>query len=120
MTEHVYWVLELSVNGTHEETVELMSEMSAATKEKESGALHYEWWTNDDQSVVHIFERYANSAATMQHLGNFGKHYADRFFTHFTPRRFTVYGNVDDATRKALQGAGATFMDGVGGFSRHG
>ena len=42
----------------------LMEEMSASTR-SEPGALSYEWFIGDDDRVVHLYERYADSAAAL-------------------------------------------------------
>lgn len=120
MSGHVHWILELSINdGQLEAFKALMAEMIDGTRD-EAGTLNYEWFLSDDQTTCHIYERYASSAATMVHLGNFGEKYAERFLTFLTPMRFTVYGDPDGAVREALDKLAVTYMAEVGGFSRYG
>ena len=119
MQNHIYWNLELNIKeGKFDQFKSLMDEMVAATKANEPAALNYEWMVNEDKSVCHIFERYADSAATMVHLGNFGAHYAKRFFEVLEPTRFMVYGNPSEDVKAALTANGAQFMEPLGGFSR--
>ena len=119
MSEHVYWILELDLQtGKEEEFRALMEEMVTATRANEPGALNYEWSTSDDGRVCHIFERYADSAATMQHLANFGEKFAARFMEILSPTQFTVYGSPNQQVKDALATFGVAIMQQVGGFSR--
>ncbi|AXS39465.1 antibiotic biosynthesis monooxygenase [Breoghania sp. L-A4] len=119
MADHVDWILELSVtDGKLDDLKTLMSEMVEATKTNEPGALIYEWSASADGGTVHIYERYADSAATMVHLTTFGHTYAERFFALAKPERFVVYGSPDDEVRAALDPLGVTYMAPIGGFAR--
>ena len=72
MNSNVYWMLELDVQPGRENDLRvLMAEMVSATQANESGALNYEWSTSADGKVCHIYQRYADSAAVMTHLGPF-------------------------------------------------
>jgi quinol monooxygenase YgiN len=95
----------------------LMEEMVAATR-GEAGALVYEWFLSEDGRVCHLYERYADPAATMEHLGNFGANFAERFFACVQPAAFHVYGEPGDEVRAALEGFGAVFLGTFGGFAR--
>ena len=96
----------------------LVDEMVAATKADEPGALHYEYFLNADRTRCTVLERYADNAAVMTHLANFGAKFAPRFLTAFAPLRFTVYGPANDEVRAALAGFGAAHEDRISGFSR--
>lgn len=116
MTGDVYWLLRLTINEGQDDAFEaLMPEMVASTL-KETGTKAYEW--HREGRVVHIFERYANAADAMIHLGNFNAHFAERFLATLTPTGFDVYGAADDTLRQALGGMGAVFYPQVGGFER--
>ena len=119
MSNVVSWMLELKIKeGEHDNLIALIGEMSEATEADEPGALAYEWFVNDDKSACHIYERYADSAATMIHLGNFGSKFAKRFMGCLEPQRMTVYGDPDESVRKALASMGAVHFEMVGGFAR--
>jgi quinol monooxygenase YgiN len=47
-----------------------MNDMVESTK-AEPGALNYEWFISEDGTSCHIYERYADSAAAMVHMGHF-------------------------------------------------
>ena len=115
----IEWVLEMAINPGQMPMVQpLLDEMVAATRADEPGALHYEYYLNADHSRCTVLERYADNAAVMVHLGNFGAKFAPRFLAAFSPVRFTVYGPADDEVRSALAGFGATHEDKIAGFHR--
>ncbi len=94
MSDAVSWVLELTVkDGQLAAFKALAEEMSAATQADEPGTTHFEWFADEDGKTAHIYERYAGSAATMVHLGNFGTKYAERFLACVDPSRLMVYGD---------------------------
>ena len=119
MTEHIYWILELDIkNGAVAQLRELLAEMVAATEADEPGTLYYEWFISEDETKCHIYERYADAAALMTHLGNFGSKFAGRFMSILQPTRMTVYGDTNEQVVNALNSMGAQFMAPLGGFNR--
>ena len=119
MSNNIYWILELKINeGQLNAFRSLMGEMVEATQSNEPDALNYEWWISEDETTCHIYERYADSAALMTHLGNFGANFAERFMSMVVPTGFTVYGNANDTVKEALAAFGPTYMGALGGFGR--
>ncbi len=119
MSETVRWVLEVAINqGELDNFKALMNEMVAATQANEPNTTNYEWFISDDGQTCHLYERYADSAATMTHLASFGENFADRFLAAVAPTRFVVYGNPSAEVREALAGLGAVHMAQIGGFAR--
>jgi quinol monooxygenase YgiN len=119
MSTAVSWVIKFSINsGQRGAFVSLMEEMVEGTMADEPGALAYEWFIADDDRTVHIYERYADSDATMVHLGNFGQKYAERVMAISEVTGFSVYGDASDAVRGALGPFGAEFLGTLGGFHR--
>jgi quinol monooxygenase YgiN len=119
MSDNVYWVLELTIKpGELDNFRALMKEMVEGTQSNEPNTLNYEWTISEDSQYCHIYERYADSAATMRHLRTFGEKFAERFMAALEPTRFTVYGNPNDEVKEALSGFGAVYMSQIGGFAR--
>lgn len=119
MSENVYWILELELKpGQLEPFKALMEEMVTATQADEPGALNYEWSISANKNFVTLYERYADSAAVMVHLGNFNKKFAKRFMDAANIKRFTFFGAADAQVVGALTGIGAVQMTPWGGFSR--
>lgn len=114
----VSWVLQCGVKeGQRDALEELMGEMVASTKD-EPGALSYEWFISDDGSTVHLYEKFADSAATVAHMKAFGEKWAGRFMGCLDIQRVTVYGNPDEAAQKAIAPMGGKQLGTWGGFSR--
>lgn len=118
MPSPVSWNLRLAVHdGQLENFRTLMHEMVESTRQ-ESGTLSYESFLSEDGSTCHLHERYADSAAALVHLGNFGTKFAERFLACVQPTEFTVYGDPSDDVRQAVAGFGAVHLGTFGGFSR--
>ncbi|MDJ0930244.1 MAG: hypothetical protein QNJ43_04700 [Breoghania sp.] len=118
MGEHVHWMLEVALkNGAAEDFKALMHEMVEATKKDAPGALIYEWSFDEAETACHIYERYADSPATMVHLNNFGTKFAGRFMQYAQPTRMTVYGAPDETVTAPLKRLNATFMHELDGFA---
>ena len=118
MTGHVSWNLQLTVQeGQLEDARSLMAEMVSATTD-ETGAMGYEWFLSADGAVLHIHEQYVDSAAALEHLGNFGANFAERFMNCFAPTAFWVYGEPSAEVRGVLDGFGAVYLGPIGGFRR--
>lgn len=118
MTDTVSWNLQLSVrDGQLENARVLMNEMVNATLE-EPGTLSYEWYLGAEGDTCHINERYADSAAALAHIANFGANFAARFMACFEPTSFAVYGNPTEDVRAALAEMGVSYLEWFGGFDR--
>src|SRR3954466_9334769 len=118
MNAPIAWLLEVTVKPGQLDTFRgLMEEMVASTL-AEPGALSYEWFMSDDGRVVHLYERYVDSAAAVAHLETFREWFAGRFLSAVDPTRFTVVGSPNDEAKSALSGFGPTFLSPFGGFVR--
>jgi len=119
MSDNIHWIVALEVkHGAYAGLEALMKEMVDATKTNEPGAITYEWYVNEDKSVCHICERYADNDAAITHLENFGAHFARRLMSIAKPVSLTVYGDANDAVCSALEGLGAVHMTLAAGFTR--
>jgi quinol monooxygenase YgiN len=118
MSDQVSWVFEVAVKpGKIEALRTLMEEMVESTR-AEPGALIYEWFVSDDEDVVILYERYADSAAALTHSDAFAAKFAERFRDLVDPTRFTVLGTPSDEAKTALSRPGRVFLDSFGGFAR--
>ena len=119
MSDIIEWVLEMQVQqGQADDMQALLDEMVAATHADEPGALTYEYYLSNDGETCTVLERYADNAAVLTHLENFGSKFAGRFLTIFAPQRFTVYGPANEEVRAALAGFGAVHLGRIAGFHR--
>jgi quinol monooxygenase YgiN len=118
MREEISWVCSVTVKpGLLAEFKQVVAPLVAATKE-EPGALAYEYHVGDDQSTVHIFERYRDSNAVVAHVEQTFARFAERFIALATVTGFIVYGTPNAEARKILDGFGAVYMTPFDGFTR--
>jgi quinol monooxygenase YgiN len=119
LNDNVFWILEAHINeGELDKLKALMHEMVEGTKRDEPGALNYEWFIAEDGTTLHLHERYADSGATMVHLGNFRQKYAERFRKYLTITKITMYGNPSDAVRQAMAASSPIYLSLSDGFAR--
>ena len=119
MRNDVSWMLELDVQeGRESDFRALMAEMAAATEANEPGTLSYEWSTSADGKRCHIYERYADSAAAMTHVGTFAERFVERFMDVLTPVRLVFYGSPSADLKEAMDGFNAVYMEHADGFTR--
>ena len=118
MDEEVSWLVEVAVKpGELDNFRALVAEMVASTH-GEAGTLAYQWFVSNDGSAVHIYERYASSAAVMTHLQAFGSKFAERFFAAADLTRWMIYGTPSAEVKSALNTFGPTYLGPFGGFVR--
>jgi quinol monooxygenase YgiN len=110
MADQVSWRVELAVKlGQLENFRALTAEMVESTRD-DAGVLNYQRFVSEDGKVVHLYERYADSAAALAHLQTFGQKFGERFLRMVERTRFTVYGTPSDELRGVLDGFGASFL----------
>jgi quinol monooxygenase YgiN len=118
MREAISWVVTVTVTpGQFAAFKQVVAPLVAATKE-EPGALAYEYNVSDDESTVHIFERYRDSNAVVAHVEQTFAQFAERFLALATVTGFVVYGSPNAEARKILDGFGAVYMTPFDGFTR--
>ena len=118
MGEQVAWHVELAIKpGALDDFRTLTGEMVEATR-REPGVLSYERFVSVDGKVVHVYERYEDSAAAVAHLRTFRRTFGDRFAALVDRTRFTVYGTPSAELRGMLDGFGAIYLTPFGGFTR--
>lgn len=116
MGEQVSWLVELAVKpGQLNNFRALTGEMVESTR-GEPGVLSYERFVSDDGKVIHVYERYADSAAALAHLRTFSQKFAARFLSMVERTRFTVFGAPSDELRGVLDGFGAIYLKPFGDF----
>lgn len=115
--DDVHWHLIMTVNAGQADAVKpLLDRMVAATMNNEPGALIYDYMGAGDK--VHVYERYADNAAAMTHMGNFGSSFAEEFTRAFTITSVSVYGPAGDDLKGVLAPFSPTYMAQISGFAR--
>lgn len=118
MRDEIYWVVTCSVlPGKFAEFKEVVAPLVAETL-KETGSLAYDYSVNADETIVHIFEAYADSAALVHHVTTTFAPFAERFTACVSIDGFVVYGSPDPAAKEILDGFGSDYMAPFEGFTR--
>ena len=119
MSGEVFWLYEVGVRpGGGDALRDLMAELVDSAR-AEPGTLTYQWTISDDDTVAHVYERYADSTSTLAHLAVFRETFAERFLAVVERRRLVLYGQPEDAINQALSGLGPVLMSPLTGFDRH-
>ena len=118
MGDQVSWQVELAVKHGELDNFRALTEEMVESTRGEPGVLSYERFVSTDGQVVHVYERYADSAAAVAHLRTFGRKFGRRFVGMVERKRFTVYGTPSVELRGMLDEFGATYLEPFGGFSR--
>ena len=81
------------------------------------GALTYEYYLNEDESMLTIYERYANNEAVLAHGDNMQPYFY--FFEEATQvKKFVVFGSVSALVKELLAGFEADFHKPLAGLVR--
>ena len=110
MDNDLFWLFTLKIRpGKLDAFKRLVSQIVLATHE-EPGTLAYQYAVNDDQTIVHIYERYRNSEAFVVHVELTFAAYAEEFLSLVWIESLVVYGAPNAEARKALDTFDATYM----------
>lgn len=118
MSESVYVVFELAVKPGQFDAFKQMVGEAVSASRTEPNTLAYEYSANADGSIVHIFERYRDSASIVSHVNETFAPFAERFVSLVDVKRLTVYGYPDADARAKLDGFGAVYLAPFDGFFR--
>ena len=117
MHPHISCQFSLSVKPAEfPEFKALIANIVAATS-TEPDTLVYEYSVNEDNSTVHILERY-KADAVVSHVDTTFAPFGKRFLELCTVTSLVVYGTPDAEVRKRLDPFGAVYMTPFDGFSR--
>jgi quinol monooxygenase YgiN len=117
MSTQISWLLEVEIVPGKLEDFHAVARDLIANTEPEPGTLDYEWHLSPDNTVAHIFERYADSASIIQHAAGFGN-FAARFLASCMVTRLSVYGTPSEEAKAALADLNPVYFSELGGFSR--
>src|SRR5688500_6748591 len=116
MRTQISWHVELAVRpGQFDNFEALTGEMVESTR-REPGVLSYERFVTDDAKFVHVYERYEDSPAALEHLREFRMKFSNRFSSMVDRTEFTVYGNPSNELRELLDSLGAKYLTPLGDF----
>jgi quinol monooxygenase YgiN len=110
MGGEISWHVELRVKpGQLGNLRTLTGEMVAMTR-REPGVLSYQRFVSEDGTIIHVYERYADSAAAVAHLEAFAKRFSDRFSAMVERKAFTVFGYPSAELKAVLDRFNAMYL----------
>jgi quinol monooxygenase YgiN len=116
MGGEISWHVELNVKpGQLGNFRTLTGEMVAVTR-SEPGVLSYQRFVSEDGSIIHVYERYADSVAALAHLEAFAKRFAGRFSAMVERKAFTVFGYPSAELTAVLDPFNAIYLKPFGDF----
>ena len=118
MNDQVALLLQVAVKPGELESLKALLGDLAESSRAEPGTLVYEQSINDANDLVQSYERFADSAAALTHLGTFGEKFGERFWAAVTPTALWVYGSPSDEVKQVLNPFNPVYMGHFGGFSR--
>jgi quinol monooxygenase YgiN len=117
MSTAISWVFEAAIKPDGlDDYRALAQEISADNEASEPGQTIFEWFIDDHD--VHIYERYADSAAAVFHVQRFVANFVERFLSLCTPTRMSVYGEPSDELKAAIAGFNPRYLGLVAGHAR--
>ena len=115
----VAWIIEASFKPENLDSISsLMNEMSLDFMENERQTLNFEWSIDSTQTLLHLHERYEDSATALGHVKSFRSKYGERFLSLISPFRVVVYGHPSEPLSNELQPLRPVTLDCLGGFTR--
>jgi len=118
MEQPIAFILETTLNPGQQQAFQTLVPELIASAQAEPGTLSYEFFGNDDGTVVLFYERYANSAAVFAHLATFGQRLATRLFEIVTPTQLTVLGTMSDELEAVVLSMGPRYLHPLGSITR--
>ncbi len=88
--------------GKSKEFTQLAKDCLVAVKEKDKGALQYDWFFSEDASECVVRETYGDSDAVLAHLGVVGELLGK--MAQLSDLSVEVYGNMSETLKKATTG----------------
>jgi len=116
MAEEISWHVELRVKAGQLENFRALTGEMVAAAHREPGVLSYQRFISEDDSIVHVYERYRDSAAAATHLDAFAKQFANRFSAMVERKIFMVFGCPSAELKAALDKFNAIYLKPFGAF----
>ena len=117
MDAEISWHVELEIKPSQLERFRTLTGEMVDSTRREPGVLTYQRFIGGDGRTVHVFERYANSAAALAHLQIFAREFTERFQKLVVRKSFVVLGNPTAELTAALDGYGAAYAKPFGDFA---
>ena len=106
VTENIYWTITGKVKDGELENMKKAIEAMVVSTRTENGAVSDDFWLIEDDTTLHIHERYKNSEATLEHMKNVGN-LLPAFIGCVDLEPITIIGNCSTELKQAWVAFGA-------------
>ena len=108
MTQNIYWTIDATIKEGHLDGLKSHITTMVDLTSTEPGALAYDFWFNEEETRLFIYERYADSDAAVAHLQNVGPHLGP-FLEAVDIAPIVILGEMSDAAQEAFASFNATY-----------
>ena len=116
MDGEISWHVELRVKPGQLGNFQILTGEMVAVTRREPGVLSYQRFLSENGTIIHVYERYADSAAAVAHLEAFAKLFAGRFSAMVERKAFTVFGYPSAELKAVLDRFNAMYLRPFGDF----
>ena len=117
MTSDIYWILKAEIReGKFEELKKLAPIFCEMTKNEE-GVIAYEWSVSADGKMLHIYERYTDSDASLAHLANISSKLPE-LMEIVAITEIECYGAATSTFKEAVKDLPMVYWENFEGFHR--
>ena len=106
ITKNIYWTITGKVKDGELENMKKAIEAMVVATRTEDGAISYDFSLSDDDTTLHIYERYKDSEATLEHMKNVGN-LLPAFIGCVDLEPITIIGNCSNELKQAWEAFGA-------------
>lgn len=117
MSDQVFWTVRATIHDGKVDALKALTESFVAQTRNEPGTLAYQWSISEDNSTLHIYERYTDSDAALAHLGAIGP-LLPKISELVTITGIDCYGAPAEAFRQAVAEMPFNFFGTYAGFHR--
>lgn len=110
------WIVEAKLNAGELENFKAVMNSQIQRARTENGTLNYQYYLSDDGDVL-VYERFANAAASHEHIENWDAH-AERWIAAATPTRMVHLGDLPQDVRDRHAALSPLWLKPLGGFAR--
>jgi quinol monooxygenase YgiN len=117
MPDNIYWILKAKIGDDKLEELKKLAEDCCELTKSEAGVMAYEWSLTQDMGNLHIYERYEDSDAALEHMANLGKK-LPKLLELVSITEIKCYGNASSDFREATKDFPILYMENLCGFRK--
>lgn len=117
MTDNIYWILKAHIGDGNLDELKKLAEECCEITQSESGVMVYEWSITQDRKKLHIYERYVDSAAALEHMANLSEK-LPKLLELVGVTEIECYGRASSDFREATKDFPMVYLESFSGFRK--